>query len=193
MKTFHCSFLIALLVALAACASGAGSDRRVTGSTTELASMFTGRYEAVGSGLRLDVASTGAATGLGEGTNLFATIAGTLDGQNVREQAVLNLVNDAGDIRMTIVPEFDPTASPLAPGGIASSQLELNSACVVYMQPVREGYEGSTRGTGTCVRAVQGAVGEWTIQVQADTIRFTNLRNQEQTLVFREAEDRAGR
>jgi hypothetical protein len=192
MKKIHCSFLIALLIALAACASGAGSNRRVTGSTTELASMLTGQYQAEGTGLRLDIGSIGSTT-LGEGTNLFATITGTLDGQNVREAAVLNLVNDAGDIRVTIVPEFDPTASPLAPGGIETSQLELNSACTVYMEPVRQGYEGSTRGTGTCVRAIQGAVGEWAIQVQPDSIRLTNLRNREQTLVFRETGDRAGR
>lgn len=186
MKKLQCRILTALLVACAACVSGAGSDRRVTGSTTELASMLTGQYQAEGTGLRLDIGSTGS-TALGEGTSLFATITGTLDGQNVREQAILRLENAAGDIQMTVVPEFDPTASPLAPGGIETSQLELNSACTVFMQPVRQGYEGTTRGTGTCVRAVQGAVGDWAIQVQPDSIRLTNLRNREQTLVFREA------
>lgn len=191
MKKLHCSFPIALLIALTACASGAGSNRRVTGSTTELASMLTGRYQAEGTGLRLDIGSTGS-TALGEGLNLFATLTGELDGQNVREAAILHLENAAGDIQMTVVPEFDPTASPLAPGGIDTSQLELNSACTVFLQPVRQGYEGTTRGTGTCVRAVQGAVGEWRIQVQQDSIRLT-LRNREQTLVFREAGDQAGR
>lgn len=192
MKKFQCSLLTALLVACVACASSAGSDRRVTGSTTDLASMLTGRYQAEGTGLRLDIGSTGS-TALREGLSLFATITGTLDGQNVREQAILHLENAAGDIQMTVVPEFDPTASPLAPGGIETSQLELNSACTVFMQPVRQGYEGTTRGTGTCVRAVQGAVGDWAIQVQPDSIRLTNLRNREQTLVFRETGDQAGR
>lgn len=195
MKKIHHSFLIALLISFAACASGAGpTNRRVTGSTTELASMLTGQYQAEGTGLRLDIGSTGSSTALGGGLNLFATITGTLDGQNVREQAILHLENAAGDIQMTVVPEFDPTASPLAPGGIETSQLELNSACTVFMQPVRQGYEGTTRGTGTCVRAVQGAVGEWAIQVQQNSIRLTNLRNREQTLVFREGDEaRRGR
>jgi hypothetical protein len=189
MRTIRCCFLLALLIALAACASGTGSDRRVTGSTSELASMLAGRYQAEGTGLHLDITTTG--TPLGEGVNLFATLTGEHDGQNVREQALVNLRNDAGDILVTIVPEFDPTASALAPGGIETSQLELNSACTVYLEPVRQGYEGTTSGSGACIRAVQGALGQWTIEVQDDTIRLSSLRDRQQTLVFREAETRA--
>jgi hypothetical protein len=191
MKKIHCSFLIVLLTTLAACASGTGSNRRVTGSTSELASMLAGRYQAEGAGLRLDISSLGTRVGEG-GLHLFTTVTGTLGGQSVQEAAVLHLENDGGDIRVTIVPELDSTASPLSPGSIQSSQLELNSACVVYLQPVRQGYEGTTEGSGACIRAVQGATGQWTIQVQDDAIRLTGVRDR-QTLVFRQAEDRAGR
>jgi hypothetical protein len=189
MKKIHCSFLIALLVTIAACASGTGSNRRVTGSTSELASMLAGRYQAEGTGLRLDISSLGTRVGEG-GLHLFTTVTGALGGQSVQEAAVLHLENDGGDIRVTIVPELDSTASPLSPGSIQSSQLELNSACVVYLQPVRQGYEGTTEGSGTCIRAIQGATGQWTIQVQDDTIRLTGVKDR-QTLVFREAQDRS--
>jgi hypothetical protein len=184
--------LAAALFALIGCASGdragtgsnanAGGGRTGATSAWSIASMLSGSYQAEGNELRLDISGTDTAIG-SEGVNLFATASGRYGERNVREQGVLHIENQAGDVMLAYIPRFDSTITALSPGATQVSASEISSACTVYLGPSGQGYAGRTSGTTSCARAIGGAVGEWGVEVQPGMIRFTS-RGQ-QPIVFR--------
>lgn len=191
-RTSRLSLLYLWIIAagLGGCASGEGSRTGRQGGTPEvrLASMLTGSYRAEGEGvdLRLDIASIGTRVGA-EGYNLFARVSGRHGDRNVREQGVVRLDTEGGDVLATLIPHFDATVTELSPNVGRFSQAELNAACDLYLRLARGGYAGATQGSGTCIRAVGGAVGQWSVTVQPDTIRLSGSRAG-QELVFRRIE-----
>lgn len=173
------AWLGAALLVWSGCASGnrtganAGGGRTGATSAWSVASMLSGTYQAEGSDLRLDI--SGADTPVGsEGVNLFATASGQYGERNVREQGVLHIENQAGDVFVAYIPRFDPTTTALSPGATNVSASEVSSACSFYLAPAAQGYAGQTRGATTCARAIGGAVGEWGVEIQPGMIRLTS-------------------
>ncbi|HEX7186091.1 MAG TPA: hypothetical protein VF756_29970 [Thermoanaerobaculia bacterium] len=186
-RSLYFLFAVATGLALWGGCAGGGSSRG-SGGTPEvrLASMLTGSYQAEGTDLRLDIGSLGKTVGA-EGYRLFARVTGRNGGQNVREQGVVRLDTEGGDVLVTLIPHFDATITELSPNVGQFSPAELNAACDLYLRPAQGGYAGATQGSGTCIRAVGGAVGQWSVTVQPDTIRLSGSQAG-QELVFRRIE-----
>ena len=143
--------------------------------------MLNGSWRAEGSDLRLEIGSTGSA--LISGTyNLFASASGQVGDRTVNERAVTFLESGSGNVQVSVVPRFDPTVSELSDVTQVSPD-ELRAACTFTLVPTRTGYAGQTRGGEACVRAVQGAVGQWNIEVSRETLRL--YASADQQLVFR--------
>jgi hypothetical protein len=149
----------------------------------DVASMLTGSWKAEGSDLRLEISSIGQDTNNGT-YNLFASASGQAGGRTVNERAMISLEWAGGDAQVSVIPRFDPTVSQLSDPSKVSPD-ELRAACTFTLVPIRTGYSGQTRGGEACVRAVQGAVGPWNIEVGRETLRLYGSGDQQ--LVFRRA------
>lgn len=183
---FPLACLAAALFALIGCASGDRAGGR-TGSNAawNVASMISGTYQAEGSDLRLDISGAGTPVG-SEGINLFATASGRYGERNVREQGVVHIENQAGDVLVAYIPRFDPTITALSPGATNVTASEIRAACTVYLGSSGQGYSGRTSGTTSCAQAIGGAVGEWAVEVQPGMIRFTTQG--QEPIVFRKTD-----
>lgn len=176
--------LVLILAVLAGCASGNGTQPGEQRSgVLDLATMLTGRWQAEGSDLTLDIASAGANTS-GQVFNLFASTTGRLGDRSVSERAVLHLEWEGGDVQVSVIPR-GPTVTALSPEVTQVSEAELRAACTFIMVPTRSGYVGETRGGETCARAIQGAVGQWRIEATREILRLSSGTDQQ--LVFRKA------
>jgi hypothetical protein len=81
------------------------------------------------------------------------------------------------------IPHFDPTVSALSTNVARFTDEEANAACGLVMDPKGDGFAGETVGS-TCARAIRGAIGKWTIEVDPATIRIRNVKTGE-TLRFK--------
>jgi hypothetical protein len=185
MKRFKTSgFLLTLVLAVSlGCSStDGGTTGKRSGSPLDLASLLSGTWKAEGSDLRLEISSTGSL--LTDGTyNLFAAAKGQIGGRTVNERAVISLEPGGGDVQVSMVPRFDLAATHLSDDVTKASEAELNAACNFALVSNPAGYSGQTLGGEACVRAVQGAVGRWNIEVTRDTLQISMSADQE--LVFR--------
>ncbi len=198
MKQSHSSkilvlLLISLTTVLTACASGGPQGGQSTGGrgpAFDVATLLSGTYrlQDEGSNLRLDISSTG---GVGSSLNLLATTSGTYKGRSINEQGGLRLATEGPDVRMTVIPHFGEPLTAASPGIDDFSPAEMRAACDVYLRSDERGWAGATQGSGDCVRAVGGAVGQWQVEVLPGTIRFVDVATQ-QALVFQKT-DQAGR
>lgn len=181
---------LGLTLALAAflgCATDGAERSGKVSSVLDLASMLSGNWQEEGSDLRLEISSTGSA--LNGGTyELFASASGQANGRAVSERAVIALEWEGDDAEVSVVPRFDRTVTMLS-DVTQPSAAEINAACTLTMVPTRDGYSAETRGGETCLRAVQGAIGRWNIEVTRDTLRLFGSGDQQ--LVFRRAGDGA--
>ena len=178
--------MMRLLLALVLVASfGCASGQRGGSVVLDLASLLNGTWQVEGSDLRLRISSTGSALS-GGAYNLFAVATGQAGGRTVNERAVIFVEQESGGVEVSVVPRFDPAVTELS-DVTEASQAELNAACTFTLRPTQTGYSGQTRGGETCVRAVQGAVGQWNIEVSRETLRLYQAGGQQ--LVFRRAGD----
>jgi hypothetical protein len=177
--------LLPLVLAVSpGCASTDGAAQSGKGSSVlDLATLLNGSWQAEGSDLRLEISSTGSAL-TGGAYNLFASASGQAGDRTVNERAVIFLESQGGGVEVSVVPRFDPTVSELS-DVTQVSPAELRAACTFTLVPTRTGYSGQTRGGETCVRAVQGGVGQWNIEVTRETLRLSGSADQQ--LVFRRA------
>jgi hypothetical protein len=174
-----------VLVASFGCASADGAGRSGQGPVLDLASLLNGSWQAEGSDLRLEIGSTGSSLTSGA-YNLFASASGQAGDRTVNERAVIFLEAESGGVEMTVVPRFDPTVTELSDVTEVSAA-ELRAACTLTLAPTQTGYSGESLGGEACVRAVQGAVGRWNIEVTRETLRLYGSGDQQ--LVFRRAGD----
>jgi hypothetical protein len=186
--------LISLTAILAGCAAGGtqgGQSAGARGPAFDVATLLSGTYRLQddGSNLRLDISSTG---GVGSSFNLLATTSGTYKGRSISEQGGLRLATEGPDVRMTVIPRFGEAVTAASPGINDFSSAELRAACDVYLQSDERGWTGATQGSGDCVRAVAGAVGQWQVEILPGTLRFVDAATQ-QALVFQKASDQRGR
>lgn len=177
--------LVLILTALAGYASGNGTQPsgQQSSGVLGLANLLTGRWQAEGSDLTLDINSAGANTS-GQVFNLFASTTGRLGDRSVSERAVLHLEWEGGDVQVSVIPR-GATVTALSPEVTQVSEAELRAACTFTMVPTRSGYVGEPRGGETCAQAIQGAVGQWRIEATRETLRLSSGADQQ--LVLRKA------
>ena len=186
-------FTLLLAAGLVACSSAGGQERspkkeapRPAGVAWQVASMLSGTYRGEGeaSGLRLDISSAQEDLPSPSLFNLFARLTGKYGKRNFNEASVIQVEPHVDRVLVAVVPHFDPSVSLLSDEATAFTPTEVNAACHLVFLPLDEGYAGRTQGSGTCVRALGGAVGEWVVQILPGVIRFSQP-NSSEALVFR--------
>lgn len=170
-----------------AAAPGQSGERRQTSGSAvfDLASMLTGTFEGStpGNELRATIVATGLQSSV-SAFNLAATITGKYQGTSVRQQGVIHLEGQGRGVYVAYVPHFDPAAGTIGLQALRFTREELESACSFTVKPEGDGYVGETVGSTTCARALRGAVGKWSVQVEPGSIRLRNVATGE-TLRFR--------
>jgi len=205
MKRFERTVPVALLaVALASGCSSSGSGsppsgaapagaatapqatRETTASEVlNLASMLTGIFEGSTPGNQLAVIVTGTVSpSTATIYNLPVRVTGKYQDAGVREQGVIRLENQGKSVSLTYIPHFDPTAGLISSEALAFTPRELEAACNFDVVPRGDGFYGQTLGQTTCARAIRGAVGKWSFEVEPGSIRIRNAGTGE-TLRFR--------
>jgi hypothetical protein len=193
LKPFPLLLSLLLAVAVAGCSSAGSHDRNSkreakppTGAAWEVASMLNGTYRGEGeaSGLRLDISSTQEDLPSPSLFNLFTRLTGKYGRRNFNETGIIQVEPHVDRVLVAVVPHFDPGVSLLSPAATAFSPTEINAACHLVFLPLDQGYAGRTQGSGTCVRVLGGAVGEWQVQIAPGVIRLSQP-NSSEALVFR--------
>jgi len=183
------------LAATLGCASGKGaysSSRAAApqGPAFEVASMLSGTYKLKdeSSDLRLQIGSTG---GVGSSFDLLATASGTYQGKPLSQQGVIRLSTEGPDVLMSIVPHFSPVTE-LSPDVNRFSRTELQAACSLHLESDEQRWIGTIPGSGTCVKAIIGAAGQWQVEVLPGALRFVDVGTK-QALVFQKTGESVSR
>jgi len=190
----HSTLALVLLAALAAGLGGRSSaaaqkeDRKGSatrhGDAAEVASVLMGTYRLQGtdSDVRLQIESSG---GTADSGNLLATLSGRFQGNDLNQQGVIHLDNQGSQVLMSLTPKLTqgPEAAAKPSGQVSST--EMRAACTLYLQPSGQGWTGTTRDPGNCVKALamNRDVGQWQFQLLPQEIRVTDSTSK-QTLVF---------
>lgn len=143
--------LLVLLTVLAGCASGAGTQSGGGSGVLDLADLLTGRWQAEGSDLTLDITTAGENTS-GQVFNLFASTTGRLGERSVSERAVLHLEWEGGRHPATFqrLRRRRPAAFGVPEGGGLKRGLILLLEC----------FHGSASSTGPRPGRLPDAAGE---------------------------------
>ena len=151
----------------------------------ELSSMFSGTWQGStpGNDLRLQIRS--ATTDPSHLYDLYVQVSGKYQDQNVRQQGLIRLEGQGKGVYFGYIPHFDPTVTALSTDVARFTDEEANAACGLVMEPKGDGFAGETVGS-TCARAIRGALGKWTIEVEPGSIRIRNVASGE-TLRFKKA------
>ncbi len=189
MKSTRLAIALALVsVAAAACASRTpGGAAEAPNPITNFASMLSGTFHGStpGNDLNLDIQST-AVLASTQVFNLFVTTSGRYQGTNVRDEGVLRIENQGRNVSATYIPHFDSTVGSIGRQATRFTGSELESACNFVLSPRGDGYAGETTGTISCARAIPGAIGKWSVEVEPGSIRLRNVQSGE-TLRFQRA------
>ncbi|MGE5277337.1 MAG: hypothetical protein ACM3SU_10115 [Acidobacteriota bacterium] len=170
--------------------AGAATAPQATRETTasevlNLASMLTGTFEGSTPGNELAVIVTGTVSPASATVyNLPVRVTGKYQDAGAREQGVIRLENQGRSVSLTYIPHFDPTAGLISSEALAFTPQELEAACNFDVVPRGDGFYGLTLGQTTCARAIRGAVGKWSFEVEPGSIRVRNAGTGE-TLRFR--------
>ena len=95
----------------------------------------------------------------------------------------LRLEQQGRAVYVGYIPHFDPTVTALSPDANRFTESETNAACGVSLTAKGDGFAGETPGS-SCMVALRGASGKWTIEVEPGTIRVRETTTGE-TLRFR--------
>ncbi|MGH9389097.1 MAG: hypothetical protein ACRD1Z_05725, partial [Vicinamibacteria bacterium] len=115
--------------------------------------------------------------------DLYLQVSGKYQGRNVRQQGLIRLEGQGNSVYFGYIPHFDPAVSSLSTDVARFTEEEANAACGLMMEPKGDGFAGETVGS-TCARALRGAIGKWTIEVEPGSMRIRNVKSGE-TLRFR--------
>jgi hypothetical protein len=160
-----------------------GSSTR-HGDAAEVASVLMGTYRLQGSDsdVRLQIESSG---GTADSGNLLVTLSGRFQGNDLNQQGVIHLDNQGSQVLMSLTPKLTqgPEAAAKPSGQVSST--EMQAACTLYLQPSGQGWTGTTKDPGNCVKALamNRDVGQWQFQLMPQEIRVTDATSK-QTLVF---------
>jgi hypothetical protein len=167
-------------------ASAPAQERTRTGSAVlDLSSMLQGTFEGTTPGNGLNVIVTGTVSpATATQYNLPVRVTGKYQDAGVREQGVIRLENQGQGVSLQYIPHFDPAAGVLATDSLRFAPQELEAACNFDVSPRGDGFFGETTGATTCARAIHGAIGKWSFEVEPGSIRIRNSGTGE-TLRFR--------
>lgn len=170
------AFLTATFPLTAATGSGANQPY-------ELSAMFSGTWQGStpGNDLRLQIRS--ATTDPSHLYDLYLQVSGKYQNENVRQQGLIRLEGQGKGVYFGYIPHFDPTVTALSTDVARFSDEEANAACGLVMDPKGDGFAGETVGS-TCARALRGALGKWTIEIEPGSIRIRSVASGE-TLRFK--------
>jgi len=149
----------------------------------ELASMLSGTWEGStpGNALRLQIRST--TTDPSHLHDQYVQVTGRYQDDNVRQQGLIRLESQGKGVYFGYIPHFDPTITGLSADVARFTDSEASAACGLVLEPKGDGFMGETVGS-TCARAIRGALGKWTIEVDLATLRIRNVKSGE-TLRFK--------
>ncbi len=177
MKKTSRSALIAAV--LAAALPLAAAENQVFALSSMLSGTFQGSTP--GNDLRLTIRS--ATTDPSHLYDLFVQVAGKYQTDNVRLQGLIRLESQGNAVYFGYIPHFDPTVTAMSPDVARFAEDEANAACGLVMEPKGDGFTGETVGS-TCARAIRGALGKWSIEVEPGSLRIRNVKSGE-TLRFK--------
>lgn len=169
--------LLAATIPLAAASANAVFD---------LSSMLSGSFQGSTPGNDLKLTIRSVTTDPSHLYDLYLQASGKYQGTNVRQQGLIRLESQGKSVYFGYIPHFDPTVSSMSANAARFSEEEANAACGLVMEPKGDGFVGETLGS-TCVRAIRGAFGKWTIEVEPGSIRIRNVKSGE-TLRFKRVE-----
>ena len=177
------SAALLLSVALAPAVLAQKSESRIY----EISAMLSGTFEGAtpGNHLRLNLSSVTLEPG--HPYDLFLSVTGTFEKNNVNQRGVIRLETQGKDIYFTYIPHFNPTVTALSQDAGRFTERELSSACSFVMNPKGDGFAGNTLGSATCALAMQGAVGKWSLEAEPGMVRVRNVDSGE-TLRWKKTE-----
>jgi len=171
-------FLAAAL--LAATAASAAED-----PSYRLAAILSGSFQGTTPGNDLMVSTQPFPTDPTHPYDLFVTISGKYQEDNVRFQGVMRFDVQGSDVFVTYVPHFDLTVTALSPEIDNFTDREAAAACSVSFKPRGDGFTSETLGS-SCALAIRGATSKWTIEVEPGTLRLRDAKSGE-TLRFKKS------
>jgi hypothetical protein len=149
----------------------------------ELSQMLSGTFRGSTPGNDLTLTIRSVTTDPSHLYDLYLQASGKYQGTNVRQQGLIRLESQGKSVYFGYIPHFDPTVSSMSASAARFSEEEANAACGLVMEPKGDGFDGETVGS-TCVRAIRGAFGKWTIEVEPGSMRIRNVKSGE-TLRFK--------
>jgi hypothetical protein len=162
-----------------------GDRSRPVSMALDLGPMLTGTFEGTtpGNNMKAVLTVTGAVSP-SDNYSLALRVTGKYSDAGVREQGLLNLQNAGRSIVLQYTPHFDPGVGMLSQDFLQFTPEEERSTCSFDVKPRGDGYVGETIGSSTCARAIRGAVGKWSFEVEPGTVRIRNNESGE-TLRFK--------
>jgi hypothetical protein len=149
----------------------------------DLAAILSGTFQGStpGNDLRLDIRSV--QTDTEHPFDLFVEVSGKYQGELIRRQGVLRVEQQGQHVYLGYIPHFDATVTALSPNAARFTDQEAGAACGLTVDPRGDGFAGQTSGS-SCMFALRGARGKWSIEVEPGSIRLRDVATGE-TLRFR--------
>jgi hypothetical protein len=152
----------------------------------ELSKMLSGVFRGSTPGNDLSLTIRSVTTDPSHLYDLYLQVSGKYQGTNIRQQGLIRLESQGKSVYFGYIPHFDPTVSSMSANAARFSDEEANAACGLVMEPKGDGFYGETVGS-TCARAIRGALGKWTFEVEPGSMRIRNAASGE-TLRFKRVE-----
>ena len=150
-----------------------------------IASMLSGTFEGSTPGNHLRLNLSNLAIDPQHPFDLFLSVSGQFEKDNVRQQGVIRLERQGTDVYFTYIPHFNPAITALSADAGRFTERELTSACSFVLKPVGDGFAGDTLGSTACALAMRGANGKWSVETEPGSIRVRNTTSGE-TLRFKQ-------
>lgn len=168
---------------------GTGLAARALAQSTDspvfqVSSMLSGTFEGVTPGNHLTLNLSPVTLEPARPYDLFLSVTGTFEKDNVVQQGVIRLETQGRDVYFTYIPHFNPAVTALSNDAGRFTERELSSACSFVVNPRGDGFAGDTLGSTTCALAMRGAIGKWNVEVEPGGIRVRNTDSGE-TLRFK--------
>lgn len=144
----------------------------------DLSSMLSGTYEGSTPGNELGLTIRSITTDPSHLYDLFLQVTGKYQGDNVRQQGLIRLESQGNGVYFGYIPHFDPTVTSMSADAARFTDDEANAACGLVLKAKGDGFAGETVGS-TCARAIRGAIGKWTVELEPGTIRIRNVKSGE--------------
>ena len=166
------------ILAVAALASTQTANRAY-----DIAALLSGTFQGStpGNELRLDLRHV--STDLEHPYDLFVEVDGKYQGELVRRRGLLRVEQQGQHVYLGYIPHFDVTVTALSPSAAQFTSEEAGAACGLTVDPRGDGFAGATSGA-SCMFALRGARGKWSIEVEPGSIRLRDVVTGE-TLRFR--------